>query len=148
MAPPDQSQPRKKKTRSELLRLASLQEYVAAHAKPNGQGWKGFLHSNLFTALTIFLLSQTAVVMGLAISYYFKTTQLAEWKGETEGIIKRMDNTGTMHDQYEGKAVAAQISELKTKVDKLEDQTKHVEVLESEHRRLTKDVEDLRNGKK
>lgn len=140
--------PKKNKSDSDLIRHASLQEYMRAHAKPNGNGWKGFFHSNLFTALVLFLLSQSVVVTGLAISYYFKTSQLAEWKGQTEGLIKRMDEQGTMRSQYEDKATTMAATELKVRVEKLEEQTKHIEVLESEHRRLTKDVEELRNGKK
>ena len=137
-----------KKSDSDLIRHASLQQYMEAHAKPNGNGWKGFFHSNLFTALVLFLLSQSVVVTGLAISYYFKTSQLAEWKGQTEGLIRRMDDQGTMRSQYEDKTTTAAAAELKVRVEKLEEQTKHIEVLESEHRRLTKDVEELRNGKK
>ncbi len=139
---------RKKRTKSEILRAASVQEYLQANAKPNGNGWRGFFKSNLFTALILFLLSQSVVVTGLAISYYFKTSQLAEWKGQTEGIIKRMDEAGTVHDQYEAKTLNTSLAEVKVRVDKIEEETKHIGVLESEHRRLTKDVEDLRNGKK
>ncbi len=143
MEPPQS--PRKKKTKSELLRLASLQEFVVAHSKPNGQGWKGFFHSNLFTALVLFLLSQSVVVTGLAISYYFKTTALAEWKGETEAVIRRMDRDGTVHSQWKWEEATKERAEMKVRLEKLEDTTKHIEVLESEHRRLTKDVEELRS---
>ncbi len=140
--------PRKKRTKSDIIRTVSVQEYVQAQSKPNGNGWRGFFKSNLFTALILFLLSQSVVVTGLAISYYFKTSQLAEWKGQTESLIKRMDDAGTNHERYRGETTTAAISELKVRADKLEETTRHVEVLESEHRRLTKDVEDLRNGKK
>ncbi len=139
---------RKRKTKSDIIRAASVQEYLQAQTKPNGNGWRGFFKSNLFTALILFILSQSVVVTGLAISYYFKTAQLAEWKGQTEAVIKRMDDTGTVHDQYETKTLNSALTEVKVRVDKIEEETKHIGVLESEHRRLTKDVEDLRNGKK
>ncbi len=120
---------------------------MEAHAKPTPNGWKGFFHSNLFTALVLFVLSQSLVVTGLAISYYFKTSQLAEWKGQTQALIDAMSKA-LVNTEYETRTVATSTVELKVRTEKLEEQTKHIEVLESEHRRLTKDVEDLRNGKK
>ncbi len=138
---------RKRKTPSDILRAATVQEYVQAQAKPNGDGWRGFFKSNLFTALILFLLSQSVIVTGLAISYYFKTTQLAEWKGQTQGLIDAM-NKSLANVEFETKTLGASSAELKARIDKVEEQTKHVEVLESEHRRLTRDVEELRNGKK
>ncbi len=147
MVPADHPQ-RRKRTKSELLRLASLQEYVEAHAKPNGHGWKGFFRSNLFASLVIFLLTQTMLIAGLAISFYYRTTSLSEWKGETTATLLRMDEQGSHHAQNEIEKLREKISRLEVKMDKVEDQTKHIEVIESEHRRLTKDVEDLRNGKK
>lgn len=139
--------PRRKKTKSELLRLTSLHEYVDAHAKP-GNGWKGFFRSNLFASLVIFLLTQTVLITGLAISFYYRTTALAEWKGQTEAQLKRMDETGTIHSHFEVEKANRDISVIESKVEKIEEQTRHIEVIESEHRRLTKDVEELRNGKK
>ena len=85
---------------------------------------------------------------GFLISYYVRTNQLAEWKGQTEAKLQRMDEQGTIHSHYEVEKLARDITALKTKVDRMEEDTRHIEVLESEHRRLTKDVEDLRNGRK
>ena len=139
---------RRKKTKSELLRLASLHEYVEAHSKPNGHGWKGFFRSNLFASLVIFLLTQTVLITGLAISFYYRTTSLAEWKGETSATLTRMDEQGTHHSQNELEKEKEKIARLEAKVEKLEDQTKHIEVMETEYRYMVKDVEALKNGKK
>ncbi len=140
--------PRKKRTKSELLRVASLHEFVEAHAKPNGHGWRGFVRSNLFGVLLLFLLSQLVVIAGLLIANYYKTSELSEWKGRTDAIITRMDKDGTMHSQWRWEESSKDRTELRTRIDKLEEITKRVPVMESENRRLTQDVEELRHGKK
>lgn len=142
-APP----PERKRTKSDVIAHATVTEYVMSHTKPNG-GFRGFLHSNLFAALLIWGLSQAVIIAGVVITFYMRTSQLAEWKGQTEGVLKRMDDSGTYHGHYADERQDKQIAVLETKVGRLEDDTKHLEVIESEHRRLTKDVEELRNGKK
>ncbi len=140
--------PRKKRTKSEFLRLATLHEYVEAHAKPNGHGWKGFFRSNLFASLVIFLLTQTMLIAGLAISFYYRTTSLSEWKGETTATLSRMDEQGSHHDQNEIEKSKEKLARIEAKVEKLEEQTRHIEVMETEYRFMVKDIEVLKNGKK
>lgn len=137
--------PRRKKTKSELLRVSTLHDWVEAHAKPNGHGWKGFFRSNLFASLVIFLLTQSTIIAGLAISFYYRTTSLSEWKGETSATLVRMDEQGTHHSQNELEKSKEKIARLEVKVEKLEDETKDIPVLKSENRRLTTDVEKLLN---
>ena len=139
--------PKKKETKSDLIAHATIEEYLRAHAKPNG-GLKSFFHSNLFVALLLWALSQAVIIGGVVISFYFKTGQLSEWKGSIDGIIKRMDEQGTYHGRYADERQDSQIVAHDVIIRKLQDDTKHLEVIESEHRRLTKDVDDLRNAKK
>jgi len=140
--------PEKKKTKSDIIRAASIEEYVLAHAKPHNGGFRGFLHSNLFVALLLWSLSQAVVIGGFVISFYMKTSQLSEWKGQIDGTINRMDKEGTVHGHINDQREDEQIVVLDARMRRVEEDTRHIEVIESEHRRLTKDVEDLRNGKK
>lgn len=137
----------KKETKSDLIAHATLQDYIRAHSKPNG-GFKGFLHSNLFAALVIWSLSQAVIVSGVVISFYFKTAQLAEWKGKIDATITRIDEQGTYIGRSTDVAHDKALAGMEPRLKKVEDDTRHIEVIESEHRRLTTDVEELRHGKK
>ncbi len=139
---------RKKKTKSDIIRVATVQEYVQAHSKPNGDGWRGFFKSNLFTALVMFLLTQSVIITGLFISNYYKTTQLAEWKGQTDSILRRMDEQGTNHSHYEGEKAGKDIAVLQIRMDKQEDKTTDLPLIKEKINNLSRDVEALRNGKK
>lgn len=143
----EMSPPAKKKTPSDTIRNATVAEYIQAHTKPNG-GFKSFVHSNLFAALLVWALSQAVFFIGFIVTFWVKTTQLTEWKGKTEEAIQKMNEHGTTHSQWTDEREDREIAKHEARLDKLEEITRHVEVLESEHRRLTRDVEDLRNGKK
>lgn len=142
----DEPQP-KRKTPSDQLRQVSVQEYIAAHSRP-GNGPKGFFHSNLFAALLVWILSQAVIIGGAVMSFWIRTALLMEWKGSVDATLKRMDEQGTVRGKSDEAEEQRDISRLETRVDKLEDVTKHVEVIESEHRRLTQDVEEIRRNPK
>lgn len=146
--PPAPELPGKRETKSDQLRHSTVEEYIRAHAKPNGNGIKGFFHSNLFIALLMWCLSQAVFFGGLMISFYFRTASLYEWQGEAKATLKRMDDQGTVNGHYANQREDESITRLDQRVDKLEDVTKHVEVIETEHRHLVQDVEELKHGKK
>ncbi len=56
-----------------------------------------------------------------------------------------MDEQGTHHAQNEIEKAKEKIARLEAKMEKVEDETKTIKVLESENRRLTRDVEELRS---
>jgi hypothetical protein len=138
----------RKKTKSDIIAQSTVQEFLQAHSKSNGHGWKSFIHSNLFAALLIWGLSQAVLSAAFIITFYLKTTQLTEWKGQTDATLKRMDAQGTINSHYANEQQDKQLSAIEVRLKRTEDDTRHIEVIESEHRRLTKDVEELRNGKK
>jgi len=140
-------QPKTKETKSDLIAHTTVEEYLRSHAKPNG-GLKSFFHSNLFVALLLWILSQAVIFGGFIISFYMKSTQLTEWKGNTDAIVKRMDDSGTIYGKFTDDKEKQDIAVLQDKVSKLEQDTRQLPVIESEHRRLTKDVDDLTHGKK
>lgn len=142
--------PKKKETKSDVIAHTTVEEYLRSHAKPNG-GLKSFFHSNLFVALLLWILSQGVIFGGFIISFYMKSTQLTEWKGSVDATVKRMDDYGTNFGKFEDKTQDAALAAMEPRLKKVEEDTRHTEVIESEHRRLTKDVESLletRNGKK
>jgi len=140
-------QAKKKETKSDLIAHTTVEEYLRSHAKPNG-GFKSFFHSNLFVALLLWILSQAVIFGGFIISFYMKSTQLSEWKGNTDATIKRMDDSGTIYGKFTDDKEKQDIAVLQDKVSKLEQDTRQLPVIESEHKRLTKDVDDLTHGKK
>jgi len=121
---------------------------MEAHSKPNGEGIKGFFKSNLFAALLIFLLTQAIVIGGSMASFFNRMNSLTEWKGQTDGNLHRMDIEGTVHSHYTDDQQSRDIATIDARLKRVEEDTRHIEVLESEHRRLTNDVEELKRGKK
>lgn len=119
-----------------------LQEYLEAHTKPNG-GWRSFLHSNLFTALVIWMLSQAVLVGGVIVTIYLKMSSLTEWKGGVNTTLKRMDDQGTAHSHWTDEQQGQELVKLRTEMDKVKDDSAQFKVIQSEHRRLTRDVEKL-----
>lgn len=106
--------------------------------------WRGFFKSNLFVALVIWFLGQTGLVAGLIISMWLKTSSLSEWKSKIDATMDRMDKEGTIHSHYDIQQLSHEFDEYKAKVNRIEEDSRHYDVIESEHRRLTKDVEDLK----
>lgn len=123
-----------------------IRELVEAHAQKSG-GWKQFIHSNLFTALVMWTLSQALLLGGLIVSFYFKVSSLTEWKGgmsnKVEALEKwRDDQKLTVQDN------SRRISVNENAIGKLQQQTEHVDVWEFENRRITEDIERLKNERK
>lgn len=139
---------KKRETPSDRLRHATVSEYLQAHTKPNGSGWKGFLHSNLFSALLVWSLSQALIAAGVIVTVYMRMGQFSEWKGGAEKTFSRMDAEGTLHSHYSDEQQDKQLAKHEVRLDKLEEVTRHSEVNEFEVRQLRKEVEDARNGKK
>ena len=138
---------KRERTPSDQLRQATLNQYLQAHVKP-ANGVKGFFQSNLFSALVIWVLSQAVIIAGIVITFYVRTSQLAEWKGKLDATLERMDKDGTFHGHYADERQDKQLVQHETRLDKQEEVTKHSEVNEFEVRQLRKEVEDLKNGKK
>lgn len=147
-------QPERKRTKSDILAHSTVQEYMASHTKPNG-GFKGFLHSNLFAALVIWALSQSVLAGSVIVAFVVRTSnlsskinQLSEWKGEKEAVFRRLDEWGTTHGHYADERQDGAIIDLQARMKKSEEEGRQWEVIKTEHRRLTEDVEELRHGKK
>jgi len=126
------------------LRSESASHYLRAHSRPDGNGWRGFLKSNLFSALVLFFLSQAFLIGGMIVAMYWRLNLFSEWKGNVESTLKRMDDQGTNHSHYADESQDKKLTELETRLHSVEQDTGHLDVLESEHRRLTKDVEELK----
>ena len=75
-------------------------------------------------------------------------SQLANWKTETDRRLKSMDELGTTRSHYLVDEQEKRISKLESRIETIEKDTSHFDVMEAEHLRLTKDVENLKNGKK
>jgi hypothetical protein len=82
------------------------------------------------------------------ISFYMKTSQLSEWKGQMDATIKRMDDQGTNHAKWADDNQDRELATVDTRLKRLEEDSRQFEVIKTEHRRLTQDVEELRHGKK
>jgi cell division protein FtsB len=82
----------------------------------------GFLHSNLF----IFLLGQAFAFICWLCIFAFGWGQYSERFAEQ----------------------SKQIGKFESRLDRIEQETSHFDVMEAEHLRLTQDVEKLKDGKK
>jgi len=132
-----------------------MSEYLRAQSHPdkpngngNGNGLKGFFKSNLFAALVIFVLGQGIFVGGSIFAMYWKISTLTEWKGTVDKTLERMDVQGTYHGKSADDRQDIELARQDVRISKQEEKTEHIPVIESENRRLTSDVENLKNGKK
>ena len=107
---------------------------------------EGFFKSNLF----IFLLGQGfAFICWLCIFAYGWGTYSERFSGHErritslESLQKRVDEFGTTYIQN-----TKQLSEIEARIERMEKETSHFDVMEFEHRRLTEEVEKLKDGKK
>jgi len=137
-----------KKPSSDQLRQATVQEYLKAQSHSDGHGLRGFFKSNLFSALILFVLGQGIVVAGTIIAMYWRVSAIIEWKGGVDARLQRMDEQGTMYGHYHVEELNKSESKHDARLERIEDDSRQFEVLKSEHRRLTNDVEQLKNGKK
>lgn len=137
--------------RDETLRNAPVSEYLQVHSHANG-GFKSFLRSNLFTALVIFFLGQAVLVGGAIIGMYWRLSNFTEWKGQVDKTMEVFNKQGSpalrAEVEFHIREESVKYGELAARVKSIEDDTKHFDVMEAEHLRLTKDVENLKNGKK
>lgn len=110
----------------------------------------GFFKSNLF----VFLLGQTfAFICWLCIvafgwgKYSERFSAQNTRISSVETTQKRMDNHGSTYTQNVQGQQTLQIAELSARVERMERETSHLDVMEYEHRRLTEDIEKLKNDK-
>lgn len=68
--------------------------------------------------------------------------------GELQAKTTRMDEQGTVFVQKQQDQELKEVAKLAEQVRRMEIETSHFDVMEAEHLRLTKDVEELKNGKK
>jgi len=111
---------------------------------PQPGSWRGFIHSNLFTSLVIWLLGQGVLVAGFLVSTYYKNSSTWEWRGQVDARMKRMDEQGTIHSHYAIEEADKEISRIDERLKRVEEDTRNIKVWESENRRLTRDVEELK----
>jgi len=130
------------------IRDTGILDFLAAHSRPNSHAWTGFLKSNLFAGIALWILTQSAVLVGTFVAFNYRVSALSEWKGNVDSTLKRMDEVGTTHSHFADERQDTVITELKTKVNRMEDDSRQFEVIKAEHRRLTADVEELKHGKK
>lgn len=124
-SPKGAPQPQSHKPKSDQLRHATIGEYLKAHSHPNGdsneRGWHGFIKSNLFVALLIFLLGQAVILGSSYFLNYVRTSKLWEWKVSTDLTLKRMDDWGTTHGHFADERQDAWIAELQGKTKAVSD---------------------------
>jgi cell shape-determining protein MreC len=122
-------------------------KYVFAEIREERQGWKQFVHSPLFVSLTLWLLTQAVVATGFVLTYLNRVSIISEWKGKVDTELERMNGTGTTYSHFQIEELKEKEAALEARTARVEDDTKHVDVLESENRRLTNDVEKLKEKK-
>lgn len=110
-----------KKPKSDQIRHTSFGDYLSAHAHPNGNGFRGFFRSNLFAALTVWILSQVVLIGGSVLLTYARTNQLIEWRAGVDTTLKRMDDWGTTHGHYADERQDANIIELQARTKAISD---------------------------
>jgi len=120
------------------LRHTPVGEYLRIQA---GSGIKDFLRSNLF----VFLLAQIVAFVSLIVHYSIKFASFEEFKQKTEITLSRMDDAGTHYSHNKIEEVQKDVTSNGVRIKAIEDDTKHLDVLEEEHRRLTNDVEKLKD---
>lgn len=134
-----------KKPKSDQIRAATVGDFIKAHSHGNGgPPFAGFLKSNLFAALMIWILSQLALFAGTYFLNYARTNQLMEWRIVTDQTLKRMDDWGTVHGHYADERQDAQIIELQSKSKNLTDiETQLGQVLLMQSERNNQQDKDL-----
>jgi hypothetical protein len=137
------------------IREMTVLEFLAAHSKASTHWYTGFLKSNLFAGIALWVLTQSVILIGSVIAFNYRVSSLTEWRAgvdvdlkATHLEIKSVDDKGTSYARHKVEEYDRTIGSLETHVKAIEDDTKHLDVLEFEHRRLTEDVEKLKNGKK
>ncbi len=136
--------PEKKQSDSDKIRKTDVSDYIKAHSHPNGGSWwKGFLKSNLFVALVLWVLAQVSIVVGM----FWRVSSLSEWRGSVDSDIKTIKQQ-VAEESYDIKHHSEDIAALREADKEIKNDTKRVPVLESEHARLTKDVENLKDASK
>jgi len=110
----------------------------------------GFLKSNLF----VFLLGQAFAFICWLCIFAFGWGKYSE---RFEGHDKRLNSLEASQKGIDERATTAksaaiqltkELGEAMARVGRVEQETAHFDVMESENRRLTKDVEELKSGKK
>ena len=65
--------------------------------------------------------------------------------GELKGVVKVFNDHGSNYSILKFDELSKITGKLEARVDRIENDTRHIEVIESEHRRLTTDVEKLKD---
>lgn len=113
-----------KKPKSDQLRHATARDYFKAHSHAelgSEKGFKGFIKSNLFTALVIWILSQAALLGLSYVANYYRTSELTKWSVSVDQTLKRMDEWGTTHGHYADERQDIAISDAQAKIRALSD---------------------------
>ena len=118
--------------------------------QPTRQKALGFLHSNLF----IFLLGQAFAFICWLVIFAFGWGKYSE---RFEGHDQRLSTLEASQKAIDERATTAknaaiqltkELGESLSRVQRVEQETAHFDVMEAAQRRLTKDMEDLKSGKK
>jgi hypothetical protein len=117
----------------------------------DGHRWhNGFLKSNLF----VFLLGQGFAFICWLCIFAFSWGKYSERFDGHDKRIRILESTQKTTTTAEGSIQNIQsqetreIAELRTIVERVEKETSHFDVMEYEHRRLTEDVEKLKDARK
>ena len=133
-----------KKPSSDQIRKATVNEYLVAQSHSNGNGIRGFFKSNLFGGLVLLAIGWA----GTIIAMYNRVSSMDEWRGKTEAKIERMDAQGTMYSHYQLDELRKDVARDEALMEKLDKRTERVPVIDEAQRRLTDNIEQLKNGKK
>jgi hypothetical protein len=113
--------------------------------------------SGLKTTLVVVLINVVVAGVVAFVNFAYITGRYSERFdisnrriGAVEEKVKGMDEKGTQHSSGQLDEIHRDIGRVEARVSAVEAETSHFDVIESEHRRLTKDVEDLKaeHGKK
>lgn len=74
-------------------------------------------------------------------------SDLVAWRGKVEAKLEAMDGLGTQFGRAKLEEHTRDLAKFEARLEHVEADTRHVEVLESENRRLTADVERLKQKK-
>ena len=136
------------KPSSDQLRKATVNDYLAAQSRPNGNGIKGFFKSSLFASLLVFCLTQAVLVGASYISMSTRVSTMEKWAGTMEGTVTQMNASGTRYSHDRLIELSKDVAINSDNIKEIKKDTDHLDVLESEHRDLKKQMDELKNGKR
>lgn len=124
---------------------------MANNLTPEKNGKHGWIKNPIFLVVIPQLILFFVWLAGYLISHGKREeqqTDFIKWRSQVDAKVARMDEQGTTRSHYVVDELTKQITRNEERISRIEKDTAHLDVIEVEHQRLTKDVEKLKNGKK